>query len=105
MPAYMIVAANITNREEFIASYGAVTGPLVEKYGGKYVLRGPGLHLLEDSFGAGNLQDGSMAISEWRNKDAALKFWNSPEYAEAKTLREGLAECLVMLIEAPKIGE
>ena len=46
-----------------------------------------------------------MAISEWRNKDAALKFWNSPEYAEAKTLREGLAECLVMLIEAPKIGE
>ncbi len=104
MPAYMIVAANITNREEFISGYGTVTGPLVVKFGGKYVLMGPGLHLLEDNFGAANLQDGSMVISEWRNKEAALKFWNSPEYAEAKKLREGLAECLVMLIEAPKIG-
>lgn len=104
MSAYMIVAAKIANREAFIAGYGAVTGPLVEKFGGKYVLLGPGIELLEDDFSAANLDDGSMVISEWPNKDAALKFWNSPEYAEAKKLREGLAEVLVMLIEAPQIN-
>ena len=75
MSAYMIVAANITNRDEFIAGYGAVTGPLVTKFGGKYVLMGPGIHLLEDSFGTANLKDGSMVISEWPDKDAALRFW------------------------------
>lgn len=104
MPAYMIVAANITDREKFISGYGAVTGPLVEKFGGKYVMLGPGLHLLEDQFGAANLQDGSMVISEWPDKEAAMRFWNSPDYAKAKKLRVGLAECQVMLIEAPKIN-
>lgn len=104
MSAYMIVAANITNREEFISGYGAVTGPLVQKFGGKYVLMGPGVKLLEDSFGAANLEDGSMVISEWPSKDAALKFWNSPEYADAKKLRKGLADVLVMLVEAPQIN-
>lgn len=104
MSAYMIVAANITHREEFIAGYGAVTGPLVEKFGGKYVLMGPGITLLEDNFSAANLEEGSMVISEWPDKAAALRFWKSPEYAEAKKLRKGLAECLVMLIEAPQIN-
>jgi uncharacterized protein (DUF1330 family) len=32
-------------------------------------------------------------------KEAALKFWHSPESAEVKKLREGIADCDVMLIE------
>ena len=99
MKAYMIVTAAIADRQAFIAGYGAAAGALVEKFGGKYVLRGPGAMLLEGGFGDG----ASMVISEWPSKEAALAFWNSPEYAEAKKLREGVAECQVLLIEAPKI--
>jgi uncharacterized protein (DUF1330 family) len=100
MAAYMIVTAEIADREAFIKGYGTAAGALVEKYGGKYVLRGPGAQLLEGSFGDG----ASMVISEWPDKAAALAFWNSPDYAEVKKLREGVAEAQVLLIEAPKNG-
>ena len=100
MTAYMIVTARIADREAFVSGYGAAAARLVERFGGRYVLRGPGAQLLEGTFGDG----ASMVISEWPSREAALAFWNSPEYAEAKTLREGVAEVQVLLIEAPKIG-
>lgn len=100
MPAYMIVTAKIADRDAFIAGYGAAAAGLVTRFGGKYVLRAPGAMLLEGGFG----DDGSMVISEWPDKAAALAFWNSPEYAEAKKLREGVADCQVLLIEAPQIN-
>jgi uncharacterized protein (DUF1330 family) len=100
MPAYMIVTAKIADRDAFIQGYGMAAAKLVERFGGKYVLRGPGAELLEGGFGDG----ASMAISEWPDKEAARAFWNSPEYAEAKKLREGIADCQVLLIEAAKIN-
>jgi len=100
MAAYMIVTAKIADRDAFIKGYGAAAGPLVQKFGGRYLLLGPGAELLEGDFGDG----ASMVISEWPDKAAAHAFWNSPEYAEAKKLREGIATCQVLLIEAPKIN-
>ena len=100
MAAYMIVTAQIADRDAFIAGYAAAAGALVEQFGGRYVLRGPGAELLEGSFGAG----ASMVISQWPSKAAALAFWNSPEYAAAKQLRAEIAECQVLLIEAPVIN-
>ena len=100
MTAYMIVTARISDREAFIHGYGAAAAALVERFGGKYVLRGPGAELLEGAFGDG----ASMVISEWPDKTAAKAFWNSPEYSEAKKLREGIADCQVLLIEAAKIN-
>lgn len=100
MPAYMIVVAKISDRTRFIQGYGAAAAALVEQFGGKYVLRGPGAELLEGSFGEG----ASMVISEWPNKAAAKAFWNSAEYAEAKKLRADIAECQVWLIEAARVN-
>lgn len=100
MPAYMVVTANIRDRDAFIAGYGAAAGALVEKMGGRYVLRGPGAELLEGDFGDG----ASMVISEWPDKAAARAFWDSPEYQDVKKLREGIADCQVLLIEGAKIN-
>ena len=99
MAAYMIVTAAIHDRDRFINGYGKAAGALVAQFGGRYLLLGPGAELLEGEFGNG----ASMVISEWPDKEAAKAFWNSPEYAEAKKLREGIADCQVLLIEAPKI--
>jgi uncharacterized protein (DUF1330 family) len=44
----------------------------------------------------------SVVISEWPDKAAALKFWNSPEYQAAKKLREGIARVDVSVIELPE---
>lgn len=98
MATYMIVTAKIQDRDAFIQGYGAATAPLVEKFGGRYVLRGPGATLLE-----GEKWDGaSMVISEWPNRAAVEAFWNSPEYQEAKKLRANIADCQVLVIDAPK---
>ncbi len=101
MPAYMIVTAKIADRDAFIQGYGAAAGALVAKFGGRYILRGPGAELLEGEFGDG----ASMVISEWPDKNTAKAFWNSPEYTEAKKLREDIADCQVLLIEAPSVAE
>ena len=100
MPAYMIVVAKIADRAAFVAGYGAAAGALVERFGGRYVLRAPGAELLEGAFGDG----ASMVISEWPDKAAAHAFWTSPEYAAVKQLRAGVADCQVLLIEAPRLS-
>jgi uncharacterized protein (DUF1330 family) len=95
----MIVTAIVHDRDKFIHDYGIPAGRLLEQFGGQYLLKGPGAELLEGEFGAG----GSMVISEWPDKATALSFWNSPEYAEIKKARQGLADVQVLLIEAPTI--
>jgi len=99
MPAYLIITAHIRDRHAFLSGYAPRAAELVERFGGRYVLRAPGASVLE-----GTGADGaSVVISEWPDRTAALAFWNSPEYAEVKRLREGLADCEVLLIEAPAI--
>lgn len=100
MPAYMIITARIHDRERFVSGYGKAAAELVARFGGRYVLRAPGALALEGQGGDG----ASVVISEWPDKAAALAFWNSPDYASVKQLREGLAEVEVVLVEAPEIG-
>lgn len=100
MPAYMIVTAAIHDREKFVSGYGAAAAALIPQFGGQYLLRGPGAECLEGEWGDG----ASMVISKWPDRDAARAFWNSPEYAEVRKLREGLADVQVLLIDGPEIG-
>jgi uncharacterized protein (DUF1330 family) len=44
-----------------------------------------------------------MVISKWPDRAAIKAFWNSPEYAEAKKLREGLADVQVLVIDGPDL--
>ncbi len=99
MKAYMIVRCVIHDREKFISGYGAQAGKLLEEYGGRYLIRAPGAIPLEGIEEDNN----SVVISEWPSKERALEFWNSDEYQEIKKLREGIAECKVLVIEADAI--
>ncbi|MEM9500485.1 MAG: DUF1330 domain-containing protein [Pseudomonadota bacterium] len=99
MPAYMIVTAAIHDRDKFVSGYGVAAAELIAKFGGEYLLRGPGAECLEGDFGDG----ASMVISKWPDREAIKTFWNSPEYAEVKKLREGLADVQVLLIEGPDL--
>lgn len=98
MRTYMIVTAKIKDRDAFINGYGKAAGALVAKFGGRYVLRGPGATLLEGQWGDG----ASMVISEWPDRDTVQRFWDSPEYMAAKALRDGIADVQVLVIDAPK---
>lgn len=95
MAAYLIVTAELLDRERFISEYGIAAGELVEKHGGRYLVRAPGAELLEGRQGKGL----SVVISEWPDRDAVLAFWNSAEYARLRKARQGLANVEVVLIE------
>lgn len=99
MTAYMIVHATITDRDKFISGYAPAAAKLVEQFGGRYVLRAAGSTVLEGDLD----ENSSVVISEWPDTDAALRFWNSTDYAEVKKLREDCADCRVTVIEAPPI--
>ena len=99
MKAYMIVRCVIHDREKFISGYGTEAAKLLEKYGGKYLIRAPGAIPLEGI----DEDNNSVVISEWPSKERALEFWNSDEYQQIKKLREGIAECKVLVVEADAI--
>ncbi|MEM1380659.1 MAG: DUF1330 domain-containing protein [Pseudomonadota bacterium] len=97
MAAYMIVFAEVHDRARFFSDYAGPTAALLSKMGGEYVVRAPGVSALE-----GPLFDGQSAvISRWPSKEAALAFWNSPEYEALKLARQTLATAHVMLVEDP----
>ena len=91
----MIVFAAISDREKFLQGYAPAAAQLVEQFGGRYLLRSPGGQLLE-----GNLPDDvAVVVSEWADRDTAMRFWESPEYREVKRLRDGIADVEVVLID------
>ena len=72
----------------------------MEQFGGRYIMMAKGAQVLEGDMDP----DASVVISEWPDKETALRFWNSAEYAEVKKLREGIAVARVVVIEAPSIS-
>lgn len=94
MTAWLVITARIHDREAFINGYGPAAAKLMDQFGGRYVIRAPGAAVLE-----GDGVDGaSVVVSEWASRTSAMAFWTSPEYAEVKKLREGLADVQVILV-------
>ena len=86
MPAYMIVQIKIT-REQGWPEYRTAVAPLAQQFGGRYLVRGADVTVLEGS------HDGRrVVVFEFPSMEAIHSFWNSPEYAEVKKLREGSGE-------------
>ncbi|MEO1573585.1 MAG: DUF1330 domain-containing protein [Pseudomonadota bacterium] len=93
MPAYLLVRCRIHDYASFQA-YSTRTAELVAQFGGTYRVLGGEPEKLE-----GDLGEGAWVISEWPSKEAALKFWHSPEYVEAKALRADNSDADIMLLQ------
>jgi uncharacterized protein (DUF1330 family) len=60
--------------------------PLIEKHGGKFIVRGGTVEALE-----GRHDGRRMVVFEFPSMEALKTFWDSPEYGPVKKLREGAA--------------
>lgn len=100
MPAYMIITARIHDRDAFITGYGKAAAELVARHGGEYVFRGRGAQLLEGDFGDG----AAVLVSRWPDMATLRRFWDSPDYAEIKRLRDGLADVQVLAVDGEWTG-
>lgn len=94
-PGYLVVQGVVTDREGFKA-YAAALPPIYAKYGGRYLamVPAPSVEVAE-----GELENRSVVIARFPSRAAAWAFWNSPEYAAAKKLREGKGRFYVMVLD------
>ncbi|WND03494.1 DUF1330 domain-containing protein [Temperatibacter marinus] len=95
MAAYMVIIAEIHDRESFMA-YAVEAAKLVEKMGGTYHVQRP----IKSECLEGQWPDTDrLVISKWPSFEAAKDFWHSPEYNEVKKLRAGNSTVRVRLVE------
>ncbi len=92
MSAYMIVIARIHDRERFMADYAIDAAAMIERFGGKYLARGPGIPLENIAPGA------AVVISEWPGAAAIQAFWDSADYQALKLKRVALADAQVLIV-------
>jgi len=92
--AYMIVQGKNYDSKD-LGPYAASLPPIYEKYGGRYVAFAPQFDIVE---GTSDAQ--AIIISGWPDVKAAKAFWDSPEYAKAIKLREGIGEFDVVILPA-----
>ena len=71
---YWIAHPTITNKEKFMSEYVSKVGEVVEKYGGKFLVRGG-----EVTYREGDAASLDVVI-EWPSRVRAMECNDSPEY-------------------------
>lgn len=99
-PVRMLVHGVIRDR----AAFGTYVRALAEsglyaRFGGEYEAMTPALAVLEGEPPPGR----GIIIARWPCREAAERFWNSPEYREIVKLREGIADFEVTLLPVPPV--
>jgi len=95
MPAYIAVDVKIDDPTTY-ERYKLLAPPAIAKYGGRYLVRGGTTTTLE-----GDWAPARFVILEFPSAEVAKQWWNSPEYAEAKALRQSCAQTQMVLLDGP----
>lgn len=85
MPAYLIADVTVTDSAQY-EKYRALAPAAIAAHGGRYLARGGETATLE-----GGWSPSRLVILEFPSLAAAKRFYDSPEYAAARKLREGAA--------------
>jgi uncharacterized protein (DUF1330 family) len=93
MAAYIIVQVDVKDPARY-ERYKSLVPPSFQKYGGRFVVRGGKTETLE-----GNWAPKRFVIVEFPSVEQAKAWWASPEYAEAKALRQATAETHMIVAE------
>jgi uncharacterized protein (DUF1330 family) len=86
----MIARIRVTDPEQY-KKYMAATPGIIQKHGGRFVVRGGETVTLE-----GPEETRRMAVVEFPALDNIRDFYTSPEYQDARKLREGAAEIEIL---------
>jgi uncharacterized protein (DUF1330 family) len=93
MAAYVIV--NITIRDPVrYEEYKRLASPTVGAYDGRYVVRGGSVDVRE-----GGWTPSRLVVLEFPTVERARAWWDSPEYAPAKAVRQSCADTQLVITE------
>ena len=93
MPAYVIIETDVHEPEQY-ERYKAASPDAVRSGGGRFLVRGGQLAVLE-----GDWDPTRLVVLEFPDLEAARRWYVSPEYQEAKRLREGAANLRMVAVE------
>jgi uncharacterized protein (DUF1330 family) len=91
--AYVIVRADISDPVAY-EQYKTHSGPAVALYGGRFLARGGLLEALE-----GPVESSRVVLIEFPDLETARRWYNSPEYQFAISLRRDAAKAQFLLLE------
>jgi uncharacterized protein (DUF1330 family) len=93
VPAYVIVETDVTDPEQY-EKYKAASPGAIEASGGRFLVRGGELAVLE-----GDWQPSRLVVLEFKDLAAAKLWYRSEVYQEAKMLREGAAHLRMVAVQ------
>ena len=93
MAAYIVAQLKVNDPAAFQRYREAVT-PLVDRFGGRFRVRGGELDVVE-----GDWAWPRLVIIEFQSKDAARLFYESPEYQKILSLRQASSQGTVAIVE------
>ena len=93
MAGYVIAQIKINDPEEY-SEYVKRNSQTVEKYRGRFLVRGGEMEVLE-----GECLYPRVVIIEFPSVEAAREWYNSPEYEGPKSIRMATAETNLLLVE------
>ena len=93
MPAYLIAEIEITDPQGY-TEYTKVVPATVEKYGGRFLVRGGKAHPLE-----GEWPERRRVLIEFPSIEKARAWWDSPEYAGPKQKRIASSKGRLVFLE------
>jgi len=93
MSAYIFVSVEVHDPVRY-EDYRKTVMPTLEAYGGKFLVRGGKMEVLE-----GNWPQRRIVIVEFPSVEKARAWWCSPEYAAPKALRQATSHTEMILVE------
>jgi uncharacterized protein (DUF1330 family) len=93
VPAYVIASVDVKDAVRY-EEYRRMVLPTITQYGGRFLARGGKVDTLE-----GPWKPNRLVIVEFPNVERAKAWWDSPEYAPAKALRQATSDGSLVVIE------
>jgi uncharacterized protein (DUF1330 family) len=83
----------VTSSEKY-EEYKRHAAPLVERFGGRYLARGGKYEVLE-----GDWEPHRLVVLEFPDMESLKAWYDSPEYAPIKAIRQGASQCRLIMLE------
>ncbi len=93
MAAYVLAQLRVHDPTTF-QHYREKVAPLIERFGGRYIVRGGEVSPLE-----GQVADPRLVIIEFADRDAARRWYESEAYQEILPLRLNAASGSVVIVD------
>ena len=94
MRGYVVVGVDVHDQEAYVRDYVAHVLPTIERYGGRFLVRGGTTEVRE-----GEWPWPRLVVIEFPSVDDARRWYDSDEYRPLRDVRHRLADAVFLIAE------